>query len=55
LQQLYVCGYDDDVRIGLEEIQRKLGLSAQHLEPKGIDDIYKPALGAIHLKTDAIV
>ena len=55
LQQLYVCGYDDDVRMELEEIQRKLGLSAQRLEPKVIEDIYKPALGAIHLKADAIM
>ena len=54
-QQLYVCGYDQDVRMELEEIQRKLGLSAQRLEPKVIEDIYKPAFGAIHLKTDAIV
>ena len=55
LQQLYVCGYDDDVRMELEEIQSKLGLSAQRLEPKVIEDIYKPALGAIHLKADAIM
>jgi hypothetical protein len=53
LQQLHVCGYDADVRLELEEIQKKLGLSAQWLEPKGIEDIFKPALGAIHLKAEA--
>jgi len=53
LQQLYVCSYDTDVLMDTDEIQKKLGLAARRLEPKTIEDLYKPALGAIHLKADA--
>jgi hypothetical protein len=55
LQHLYVCGYDGDLQMSLEEIQMKLGLSAQRLEPKTVDDIYKPALGAIQLKPNGVL
>jgi len=55
LQHLYVCGYDGDLEPSLDEIQRKLGLSAQRVEPKSVDDIYKPALGALHLKPSGVV
>jgi hypothetical protein len=49
--RLYVCGYDTDLQPSLDEIQQKLGLSAQHIEPRNLDDIYKPALGAIHFSS----
>jgi len=55
LERLYVCGYDDDLRGPLDEIQEKLGLAAQRVEPKSVEDIYKPALGAIHLRAEAVV
>jgi hypothetical protein len=55
LQHLYVCGYDGDLQMSLEEIQMKLGLSAQRVEPKAVEDIYKPALGAIHLKPNGVL
>jgi hypothetical protein len=55
LQHLYVCGYEGDLQMSLEEIQMKLGLSAQRVEPKVVEDIYKPALGAIHLKPNGVL
>ena len=48
LGQLVVCSYDSDVRASIEELQAKLDLRAEHLEPKTIDDIFKPALGGVH-------
>jgi len=55
LQHLYVCGYDGDLQMSLEQIQEKLGLSAQRVEPKSVEDIYKPALGAIHVKGNGVL
>jgi hypothetical protein len=55
LEHLVVCNYDSDLRAPLEEIHAKLGLTAERMEPKSIEDVYKPALGAIHLKPEAIV
>jgi hypothetical protein len=55
LQHLYVCGYDGDLQMSLEEIQMKLGISAQRVEPKAAEDIYKPALGAIYLKPNGVL
>ena len=54
-EQLYICGYDSDLRSPLDEIQEKLGLTAQRADPKGVDDIYKPVLGAIHLKPERVL
>lgn len=48
LEQLIVCGYDSDIRSSIGEVQEKLGLSAQRLEPKSVEDIFKPALGGVH-------
>ena len=50
LTQLYVCGYGTDLREELEEIYEKLGLAPKRVEPRDVDDLLKPALGAIHLK-----
>jgi type IV pilus assembly protein PilM len=49
LRHLYVCGYDQDVRSSISELQEKLGLAAQRIEPVGVDDIFKPVLGSVHL------
>ncbi len=46
--QLVVCSYDSDVRGSIDELQLKLDLRAEHLEPKAIEDIFKPALGGVH-------
>jgi type IV pilus assembly protein PilM len=55
LERLYVCGYDTDLRSSLNLVQEKLGLAAARIEPQSVDDIYKPALGAIHLKAEAVL
>jgi hypothetical protein len=44
-----VCGYDKDPHAEISELQDKLGVPVKRLEPKTIDDIYKPALGAVDL------
>jgi type IV pilus assembly protein PilM len=53
LEQLFVCGYGQDLSASLEEIHQKLGLAAQRLEPKGTEDIFKPVLGAVHFRAEA--
>jgi len=53
LERMYVCGYDSDLASSVDEVQDKLGLLAYRIGPKSVEDIYKPALGAIHLKADA--
>jgi hypothetical protein len=52
LGRLFVCGYDADLQTSLQEIEVKLGLVPQRIEPRSIEDIYKPALGAIHLRPE---
>jgi hypothetical protein len=52
LEHLVVCNYDSDLRAPLEEIHAKLGLAAERIEPKSVEDVYKPVLGAIHLKPE---
>ncbi len=49
LERLIVCGYDADVRSSIADLQQKLGLSAHRLDPKDIEDIFKPVLGGAHL------
>jgi type IV pilus assembly protein PilM len=44
-----VCGYDRDPQSEIAELQDKLGVPVKRLEPRTIDDIYKPALGAVDL------
>ena len=55
LEQLVLCGYDADLREPAEEIRQKLGLAAQRMEPKTVDDIFKPVLGAVHLKPESVL
>ena len=55
LNRMLVCDYDDeDLQRPFDEIREKLGLTAIHIGPKGIPDIYKPALGATHLRPEAL-
>jgi hypothetical protein len=55
LEHLVVCNYDADLRAPLEDIHAKLGLTAERMDPKSVEDVYKPVLGAIHLKPEGIV
>ena len=43
-----VCAYETDVRWELSELQNKLNVPVQRLGPANVDDIYKPALGAVN-------
>ena len=49
LTNLFVCGYNSDIRLASIELQAKLGLSPQRLGPIDVTDIFKPALGSVHL------
>jgi hypothetical protein len=49
LASAIVCGYDQDPQSEIAELQDKLGVPVRRMEPKSIDDIYKPALGAVDL------
>jgi len=49
LASAIVCGYNKDPHAEITELQDKLGVPVRRLEPKTIDDIYKPALGAVNL------
>jgi type IV pilus assembly protein PilM len=49
LRHLFVCGYDQDLRPTMAEMQEKLGVPAQRIEPIDVDDIFKPVLGSMHL------
>jgi len=51
---MYVCGHND-MRLVLAEVQEKLGLMPQRIEPQSVEDIFKPALGAIHLKPESVI
>ena len=46
------CGYDADLRRSLQDVQEKLGLSPLTIGPADVEDIFKPTLGAMHLKTE---
>jgi hypothetical protein len=47
--RMTVCSSDPAVRTPIAELQDRLNLRAQGLEPKDIDDVFKPALGAVEL------
>ena len=49
LASALVCGYDKDPQSEISQLQDKLGVPVRRMEPKSVDDIYKPALGAVDL------
>jgi type IV pilus assembly protein PilM len=49
IKQMTVCTYDVEMRTQISELQEKLGIPALSLEPRNVDDIFKPVLGAVHL------
>lgn len=55
MAQIMVCGYDSDLRSAVAELQDKLGIPAQRLEPKNVDDVFKPALGAVNLSWVSLI
>jgi type IV pilus assembly protein PilM len=55
IEHLCVCGYDFDLRAQLNEVQEKLGWAPERLQPITVDDIYKPALGSVHLSWHSLI
>jgi type IV pilus assembly protein PilM len=48
LKQLIVSTYDADAHAEIADIQKRIGVPVVPLEPRSVDDIYKPVLGAVH-------
>jgi hypothetical protein len=46
--QMIVCGHEISGDV-VSELAERIGIPAISLEPRNVDDIYKPALGAVHL------
>jgi hypothetical protein len=49
IQRIVVCGYEDNGRGVIAELLEKFGIPVYQLEPKSVDDIFKPTLGAVGL------
>lgn len=47
--QMTVCAPDPAIRSSMADLQDRLNLRARRLEPVDIDDVFKPALGAVEL------
>lgn len=50
LGSVVVCGYDRDIQRLTLELQEQLQIQIHRLEPKNIEDYFKPALGGVRLK-----
>jgi hypothetical protein len=48
-KEMVVCAQDPKLRSQIGELQDRIGIPVQALGPKTVDDIFKPALGAVHL------
>jgi type IV pilus assembly protein PilM len=46
LSSAIICGYDRDLHSEMEELEEKLSVPVRSIEPRSVEDIYKPALGA---------
>jgi len=44
-----VCEYDRDLQSEMAELEERLTVPVRGLEPRAVEDIYKPALGAVGL------
>lgn len=55
IRHVTVCGYDSDLHYSMAEIQEKLGLIAQRLQPMSVDDVFKPVLGGVHLSWQSLI
>jgi type IV pilus assembly protein PilM len=49
LERIVFCSYDEQSAASVRDLQQKLGVPAYRLDPANVDDIFKPALGAVHL------
>lgn len=47
LSSATVCGYDRDLLSEMEELEDRLAVPVRGMEPRVVEDIYKPALGAV--------
>ena len=47
LSSATICGYDRDLHSEMEELEDRLNVPVRGMEPRNIEDIYKPALGAV--------
>ena len=54
LTELVICTYDD-MRAAIGDLQDKLGITGKCLEPRDVDDLYKPALGAVNLSCTNLI
>jgi hypothetical protein len=44
---VWVCGYDREPHAEIEELRDKLGVAVKRMDPHNVEDLYKPALGAL--------
>jgi type IV pilus assembly protein PilM len=49
LAGVIVCGYDKTLLLEVDKLKDRLEVPVRNMEPKSIEDIYKPALGAAGL------
>jgi hypothetical protein len=42
-----VCGYDRAIHREMDELEEKLGVPVRSMGPDTVEDIFKPALGAV--------
>ncbi len=47
-REIVVCGFGSGTPSIVADLQDKTGIPSRQLEPRKVDDIYKPTLGAVH-------
>ena len=50
IERVVVCSYDGDTGRVMAELQEKMNVPVHQLEPKNVDDVFKPALGAVDFR-----
>jgi type IV pilus assembly protein PilM len=55
LHEIVVCGYDVDAKPVIAELHEKTGIPVRQMEPGNVEDVYKPALGAVHLSWATLI
>lgn len=46
---LTVCGYDQENKAEIADLESKLGIPVRRMEPRSVEDIFKPVFGALDL------
>jgi type IV pilus assembly protein PilM len=54
LRSITVCGYDDDAAPGIEDLRARFDITVRQAGPLRVDDIYKPALGAVDMTYERV-